>query len=276
MLKRQRVLAEQRGVQQAARHRPFQISDILMWADAFHASHGTWPKTTSGPIPESPYDSWSKVNAALRSGLRGLQPGSSLAQLLAAHRGVRNGKSSPPLRQKEILEWADAFHSRTGRWPTKLAGLIPEAPGEDWRNVNYSLTAGTRGLPGGASLSQLLYRHRGARIRTNPPRLTLAQILHGPMLITSERGSGPRPKAVPSRMHPARRGWRSKLAHQRTAGTTRRIVTPEILGQQATSAQHQGVATARSLPDTHLGGRVSLAHQSVANHAGRPDTRGAG
>ncbi len=49
-------------------------------------------------------------------------------------------------------------------------------------------------------------------------------------------------------------------AHQRTAGTTRRIVTPEILGQQATSAQHQGVATARSLPDTHLGGCVSLAH----------------
>ena len=108
-----RLLAEQRGVQKAARCRPFRISDILMWADAYHARHGTWPTYTSGPIPESPNDSWSKVHAALRSGLRGLQPGSSLADLLAAHRGVRNHKNSRALRQKEILKWADAFHSHS-------------------------------------------------------------------------------------------------------------------------------------------------------------------
>ncbi len=139
-----------------------------MWADAHHARHGTWPKYTSGPIPESPQESWLKVNTALRNGLRGLQPGSSLAQLLAAHRGVRNRKNPPPLHRKEILQWADAFHSRTGRWPTKLAGPIPEAPGEDWSRVNSAFVMGMRGLPGGASLTQFLSRHRGARTAPIP------------------------------------------------------------------------------------------------------------
>jgi hypothetical protein len=171
------LLAQQRRAQNTVSRRPFRISEILMWVDAYHARHGTWPKYTSGPIPESQSESWLKVHAALRCGLRGLQPGSSLAQLLAAHRGVRNSRNPPPLRQKEILKWADGFHSRAGRWPTKRSGEIPEAPGEHWSKVNFALTVGTRGFPGGSSLAQFLSRHRGVRVRTNPPRLTLAQIL---------------------------------------------------------------------------------------------------
>jgi hypothetical protein len=168
-----------------------------MWVDAYHTRHGTWPKYTSGPIPESPHESWLKVHAALRSGLRGLEPGSSLAQLLAAHRGVRNRKKRPSLRQKEILKWADAFHSRTGRWPTNLAGPIPDAPGEDWSNVNYALNVGARGLPGGSSLAQFLCRHRGARIRTSPPRLTVAQILRWADAHHKRTGMWPKPTSGP-------------------------------------------------------------------------------
>ena len=86
------------------RNRPsLNVNEILNCADAYHAHHGKWPKYTSGPIPESPNDPWLKVHAALRGGLHSLEPGSSLAQLLAAHRGVRNRLNLPPLRRKEVL-----------------------------------------------------------------------------------------------------------------------------------------------------------------------------
>jgi hypothetical protein len=42
-----------------------------------------------------------------------------------------------------------------------LSGEIPEAPGEDWRAVNFALYRGFRGLPGGNSLAKLLARERG-------------------------------------------------------------------------------------------------------------------
>jgi hypothetical protein len=62
---------------------------------------------------------------------------------------------------QKILEWADAHHRRTGRWPGVLSGEIPEAPGEDWHAVNFALYRGFRGLPGGDSLAKLLARERG-------------------------------------------------------------------------------------------------------------------
>ncbi len=192
-----RLLAEQRGVQNTARRRPFRISEILMWADAFHAREREWPKKTSGPIPESPRDSWLKVDAALWRGTRGLQPGSSLPQLLAAHRGVRNRNNLPPLHRKEILKWADAFHSRTGKWPTMRAGPIPEAPGERWSTVDSALSVGTRGFRGGSTLTQFLSRHRGARARNRPPRLTLAQILRWADAHHKRTGMWPKAKSGP-------------------------------------------------------------------------------
>ena len=64
---------------------------------------------------------------------------------------------------------------------------------------------------------------------------------------------------------------RPSRAFQWTAGITRRIVTPEILGQQARSAQVEGVATARSLPDTHLGRCSSSAHGGLAQGRQRSD-----
>ncbi len=70
----------------------------------------------SGPVPGTD-ETWKIVDAALRSGLRGLPGESSLAQLLAKKRGVRNHLALPPLRPKKILVWADAHFARTGRWP---------------------------------------------------------------------------------------------------------------------------------------------------------------
>jgi hypothetical protein len=114
---------------------------------------------------------------ALRAGVRTLHGGSSLARLLAEHRGVRNRKRLPPLTEEQILGWADAFHARTGEWPTNKSGPIPEAPGETWMAVQMALNHGQRGLPGGSSLAMLLAEKRGVRNVWTLPDLDLQQIM---------------------------------------------------------------------------------------------------
>src|SRR5438128_75407 len=139
------------------------VDQILQWADAWHARRGCWPRGDSGAIPESHGDNWSTVNVALRQGHRGLLRGSSLAQLLAERRGVRNRMRLPPFEVRQILAWADAHHRRTGDWPSRTSGSILEAPGETWMAVDMALHHGKRGLPGGSSLVLLLAQERGRR-----------------------------------------------------------------------------------------------------------------
>jgi hypothetical protein len=117
------------------------------------------------------------IDQALRKGLRGLRPGSSLARLLDQHRGKRNRKQLPRYTIRQILGWADAFHRRTGRWPTSDSGAIRDTNGETWMAVDVALRNGQRGLPGGSSLAQLLFRKRKIRNRSQTPRLTMKQIL---------------------------------------------------------------------------------------------------
>jgi hypothetical protein len=158
-----RLLASKRGVRNVMNLPPFRIPEVLRWADAHHARHGTWPKSNSGSIPEAPDETWLKVQAALANGKRGLPGGSSLARLLAASRGARNISDLSQLRLAEILAWADAHHARTGEWPNIRSGPIPEAPGENWQSVQSALYAGLRGLPGGSSLPSLLAKERGKK-----------------------------------------------------------------------------------------------------------------
>lgn len=105
------------------------------------------------------------MTAALSQGARGLPGGSSLAKLLARHRGVRNEKDLPRLSQRQVLAWADAHHRARGKWPTKESGPIADAPGETWSGVDMALRVAARGLPGGSSLARLLARCRGVRNR---------------------------------------------------------------------------------------------------------------
>src|SRR5262249_7736531 len=108
---------------------------------------------------------------------RGLPGGSSLALLLADKRGARNVWSVPQLSLAEILTWADVWHTRTGNWPTLESGPIPEAPGETWNAFNHALRRGSRSLPRGYSLAQLLAVQRGVRNRSSISGLTRRQIL---------------------------------------------------------------------------------------------------
>ena len=156
---------------------PLALGKILAWADAHHRRTGRWPAIACrSPIPEASGESWCAINSALSYGSRGLPGGSSLARLLAKHRGRRYATAMPKLTIPQILAWADAHYHRNGRWPTKISGPVAEAPAENWGTINRAMCSGRRGLSGGLSLPKLLAEHRGRR-PWGRKRLTIRQIL---------------------------------------------------------------------------------------------------
>jgi hypothetical protein len=171
------LLGEQRQVRNFGQPPPLSVPQVLGWADSYHRCTGQWPTSKSGPIPEAPGETWRAADQALRLGIRGLPGGSSLARLLAEHRGYRNPQQLARLTLRRVLTWADTYHRRTGSWPTLRSGPIPEAPGETWLGVNSALKVGRRRLRGGSSLAQLLAKHRGVRNPKKLPRLTVRRIL---------------------------------------------------------------------------------------------------
>jgi hypothetical protein len=155
-----RLLEARRGVPNLQGRPPLTVRQILTWTDAYFERHGTWPQAGSGPVQGVPGQTWCGVEAALQYGRRGFPGGMTLARLLAQRRGVRNRKDPPPLTVGRILRWAKAHHRRTGEWPGRESGPIPEAPGETWNMVDEALRCGRRGLPKGRSLFRLLARLR--------------------------------------------------------------------------------------------------------------------
>lgn len=171
------LLAERRAVRNRSWQPALPVADILAWADAHRRRTGQWPKCYSGAVAAAPEETWMGIDKALKRGTRGLPGGSSLAHLLAEHRGIRHQPSLPHLDHEMILAWADAHHARTGRWPAGTFGRIADAPAETWSGVDKALRIGIRGLPGGSSVIRLLAEHRGVRNSRHLPRLTAGQIL---------------------------------------------------------------------------------------------------
>ncbi len=171
------LLIEKRGHQHHLARPPLSIDEILVWAGAYNERTGKWPNRNSGNIPEAPGETWANVANAIYLGQRSLKRGSSLTQLLANKRGVRNQSDLPPLSIDKILVWADAHNERTGKWPNQKSGSIPEAIGETWTSIDHALGKGTRDLPGGSSLAQLLTEKRGVRNRNALPPFTIDKIL---------------------------------------------------------------------------------------------------
>src|SRR5262249_38383270 len=81
------------------------------------------------------------------------------------------------LSMEQILAWADDFRVRTGTWPMKNSGIIPDTGRETWFGIDAALQKGGRGLPGDSSLPKLLAEHRGVRNRKQLPPYTEEQIL---------------------------------------------------------------------------------------------------
>jgi hypothetical protein len=155
-----RLLKQHRGRKSRNGPQELTVERILSWADAYHAEHGRWPNSASGPVAAAPSEKWSNINDTLRKGGRGLPGGSSLGCVLAEHRGVPNRMSPPELSIDQILAWADAHYAAHDAWPTQDTGPVEGVPGETWRSVDHALTNGRRGLAGGTSLGRLLDERR--------------------------------------------------------------------------------------------------------------------
>jgi len=175
------------------------VAQVLRWADTHHARTGAWPSGHLGEqVRGAPKGTtWVAIELALQRGKRGLPRGSSIAQLLAEHRGVRNRMAVPDLSAEEILAWADAWCARTGRWPKYHQGAIPDAPGETWAAVDTALFRGMRGLPGGNSLAKFLSKHRGVRNRSALPHLVVAKVKRWAVAHKRRTGRWPNTKSGP-------------------------------------------------------------------------------
>ena len=156
-----KLLAGRRGSRNRKQLQALTEDGIAALADIHYKKTRKWPTRHSGPVRGSavPGETWAMLNDALVTGLRGLPGGSSLAQVLAAHRGVRNRKNLPRLTVQVILLWAEAHYMRHRRYPSENAGPVEGAPGETWYNIGAALREGTRSLPGGSSLFKLLCKH---------------------------------------------------------------------------------------------------------------------
>jgi hypothetical protein len=182
---------------------PLSIEEILRWADEWFAFHGKWPNINSGLIPGTIDDTWGRIDDGLRNGHRELpkSSGLSLARLLEQRRGVRNSEYPPQLSVAQIIEWAKAYHQRTGTWPKEDSGPIPEAPGETWLAMDMALRKGRRELSGRSSLARLLAASCGVRNPQQVPRLTITKILRWADAYYARHGkrptknSGPIPEA---------------------------------------------------------------------------------
>src|SRR5437870_3899984 len=82
----------------------------------------------------------------------------------------------PSLYVEQILAWADAHFARTKEWPSARSGEVRGKPWETWSGINRALSRGSRGLPKGLTLVQLLWKHRRVRNKRRPPPLTINRI----------------------------------------------------------------------------------------------------
>lgn len=183
-----RLLRKLPGSRRRLNATPLTREQILKWADAHHARTGKWPTSRSGPVVDAPEETWDGIDSALKISIRGLRPtyypGSenemrdSLFKLLHRYRaGLARPRAYSDLVEDDILRWADDYHDRTGKWPTRFSGCIAVAPENSWDAVNAALVSGSRGLPGGSSLAILLAEKRGKRQKLALPPLSHDLIL---------------------------------------------------------------------------------------------------
>ncbi len=192
------ILAKHRGVM---RHhsvrKPLTDGLILDWADAFFRRHKCYPAANATEAPAHG-ETWGRIDAALRSGSRGLRGNRSLWKLLKKHRGLTRTTRSTDLSESQVLTWADEFYTEHGRWPDQKSGEIPGTQ-EDWKSVDMALHKGWRNLKGGSSISRLLEKYGRKRNPMNRTPLVEAEIVSWAQEYLSEHGELPTKRSGPVR-----------------------------------------------------------------------------
>jgi hypothetical protein len=95
----------------------------------------------------------------------------------ASETGAVDRQCRPLLTIQRILQLADAYHARTGEWPTRDSSWLPGDRELTWRRVDNALRYRLRGISVRSSLARLLARERGVRNVQDLPELTKARIL---------------------------------------------------------------------------------------------------
>lgn len=178
---------------------------ILGWCDEFKDRLGVWPMRGDKFIATDAEETWGAIDRSLTQGTRGLPGGTTLAKLLMQYRGRQHFFLKPDFTVDQILTWADAFHATTGDWPKYQDGAIASTT-ETWSAVQTSLQRGTRGLPGGGSLAQLLDEHRGVKNHLAGAPLTAKTILRWADHHRMKRGTTPSTATGRYSRHPGKRG----------------------------------------------------------------------
>ena len=171
-----KLLEKHRGKRNIAAIGRLSEKTILEWADQYLAINGKYPTKNSGEIPNSNGETWGGVNAALRKGIRGIQRKITLSALLHETKRKRNRFQAENLSEKQILQWIDDYYKAHGNYPKHNFGTI-KGTLETWSSVDNALQKGTRGLPGGSSITKLLSKHRDIRSSAYLADLTEEQII---------------------------------------------------------------------------------------------------
>jgi hypothetical protein len=152
-----RVLVDHHHIGLHRRLPAITVAQIFDWADAHFEKFAQPPSQTSGRIPKTRV-TWGAIDQMLVDGYRGLPGGSSLSLLLDGRYPVRS-RHPPPLKIKDILVWAKAYHRKHKKWPTQKSSGFAGNSGITWGAVHQALRGGYRGLPGGLSLARVLDKY---------------------------------------------------------------------------------------------------------------------
>ena len=151
------------------------LGEIRDAARSYIAQHGKLPSLRAGPATPhfGRHETWHRVHALLQK-----EHGLSLRELIFDLKPAKAPKvplSKVTLSEDAILVAAKAFRDSQGRLPSYYSGdataYFPTLGGKlSWRMVNRALVRGTRGLPGGTSLAQLLVQHGLRHRKSGGPR----------------------------------------------------------------------------------------------------------
>lgn len=162
-----KLLSSRFGVRNCKSRPRLSKSGILELASYHRSIFNAWPNIASGEVKGGGQgDTWKIYDHCLREGQRGLPGGSSLAEILSEAYGAPLKINKKQTSEAEIVCLAKNHFTSNGYWPNKQSGPVHDGhPGDTWRNYDYSLREGLRGLPGGSSLAKLLDTIRKPKVK---------------------------------------------------------------------------------------------------------------